>query len=171
MTYPPLRYNVVRVALAKPGTLKEVHHISLASTLLVQAVFVLFETNRTAKNDFVATSRESVVRVVKYDFHWGKCRKHCQKVPEGGMRSGWAYRTPTGLLQQTLLRARVTAALRATWRYRHPKGQTGWLHGYMREELNEGSSRLHSPAKKLLFPDPLRPTTTLCLGENGSICV
>ena len=27
------------------------------------------------------------------------------------------------------------------------------------------------PAKKLLFPDPFRPTTTLCLEENGSICV
>jgi hypothetical protein len=30
---------------------------------------------------------------------------------------------------------------------------------------------LNIPAKKLLFPDPFRPTTTLCLGENGSICV
>ena len=29
----------------------------------------------------------------------------------------------------------------------------------------------YAPAKKLLFPEPLRPTTTLCLGENGSICV
>jgi len=27
------------------------------------------------------------------------------------------------------------------------------------------------PAKKLLFPDPLHPTTTLCLGETGPICV
>ena len=69
MTYPPLRYNVVWVTLAKPGTLKEVHHVSLASTLLVQAVFVLFETNRTAKDDFVAASRESVVRVIKDDFN------------------------------------------------------------------------------------------------------
>jgi len=29
----------------------------------------------------------------------------------------------------------------------------------------------NAPAKKLLFPEPLRPTTTLCRGENGSICV
>ena len=28
-----------------------------------------------------------------------------------------------------------------------------------------------SPAKKLLFPEPFLPTTTLCLGEKGSIWV
>lgn len=26
-------------------------------------------------------------------------------------------------------------------------------------------------AKKLLFPEPLRPTMTLCLGEKGSMTV
>lgn len=69
MTHPPLRYDIVWVALTEPSTLEKVHHISLAGTLLVQAVLVLLETDGAAKNDFIATRRKAVVRVVKDNLH------------------------------------------------------------------------------------------------------
>lgn len=62
-------HDVIRVALAKPGALKEVHHVRFAGTLLVQAILVLLETDRPAKDDLVATSRETVVRVVENDLN------------------------------------------------------------------------------------------------------
>ena len=61
VAYTTLRHDVVRVALAEPSALEEIHHISLTGTLLVQAVLVLLETNCTAENDLVAARREPVV--------------------------------------------------------------------------------------------------------------
>jgi len=39
------------------------------------------------------------------------------------------------------------------------------------EKSSQRAKLTDAPAKKLLFPDPLRPTTTLCRGENGSMDV
>jgi hypothetical protein len=64
----------------------------------------------------------------------------------------------------------VLGAPRATWMCMRQKAQIEWLPGISKRNTWYSSFR-PIPAKKLLFPDPFRPTTTLCLEENGSICV
>lgn len=68
--YTALRNNVVRIALAEAGTLQEVHYVGFASALLVQAIFILLETDGSAKNNFLPACRETVVTVVENDFNY-----------------------------------------------------------------------------------------------------
>lgn len=67
---PPLRHDVVRVTLAETGALKQVHDVRLACTLLVQAVFILLETDSASEDDLLPAGRESIVRVVEDNLNW-----------------------------------------------------------------------------------------------------
>jgi hypothetical protein len=69
------------------------------------------------------------------------------------------------------LHATMPASLRGTWRCTRRKARNEWLEGFMIAYRSQQSTKLILPAKKLLFPEPLRPTTTLCFGEKGSIWV
>jgi hypothetical protein len=67
-THATLRNDVIRICSAESGTFKEVHDIRLASSLLVETVLVLLQTDGPSENDLVLAGREPVIRVVKDDF-------------------------------------------------------------------------------------------------------
>lgn len=66
-TYSSLRYDVVWVTFAKACALEQVHYVSLAGTLLVQAVFVLLETDCASENDFLPAGGETIVGIIEND--------------------------------------------------------------------------------------------------------
>lgn len=72
--YTALRNNVVRIAFAEAGTLQEVHHVGFAGALLVQAIFILLETDGSAKNNLLPACWETVVTVVENYFDYFEIR-------------------------------------------------------------------------------------------------
>ena len=53
-----MRHDVVRVTLAEPSTLQQVHDLGLGRRLSIYRVLVLLESNRSTKDDFLLAGRE-----------------------------------------------------------------------------------------------------------------
>jgi hypothetical protein len=71
--YPALRNDVVWIRFTEPSALEEVHNVCFAGGLLVETVFVLFQTDRSSYDNILATGRKPVVRVVEHNLHCGPC--------------------------------------------------------------------------------------------------
>lgn len=112
------------------------------------------------------TSGEAVIRVVKDDLN---CKERVAK--SCGELGKETNHKQTGWWQWSLLRGAVLDAPLWTWTCRHRIRQIEWLKGEIEPASTRCLDKESVPAKKLLFPEPFRPTTTLCLGEKGSICV
>lgn len=74
-THSALRNDIVGVALAEAGTLKKIHDISFACTLLVETVLVLLQSDCAPKDNLIAASGKPIIRIVKNDLH-------CRTEPE-----------------------------------------------------------------------------------------